>query len=121
MVRKWRGDQEGFRHGGDNMEFWTVPQGQQTWMKDNRQSLKKDKDPGPEYRQGQDQVPPPTPRLPYENHSPPVGCFMAPHRCPHCEDIPDNIFSLPPYSFDDPDPHPIMKTYFPQITSHSLT
>ena len=91
-------------------------------MKDNRQSLKKDKnDPGPEYGQEQDQVTP-LPHLDFpENHSSPVGCFMAPHRCPHCENIPGNIFLLPPYSFDDPDPHPIMKTYFPQTTPHSLT
>ena len=60
-------------------------------------------------------TPPPTPRFPYENHSPPVGCFMALHRYPHCEDIPDNIFSLPPYSFEEPDPHPIMKTNFPRL------
>ena len=26
--QKWRRDQEGFRHGGDDKEFWTVPQGQ---------------------------------------------------------------------------------------------
>ena len=83
-------------------------------MKDSRQSLKKDKkDQGPEYRQGQDQVPPPTPTLPYENHSSPVGCFIAHHRCPHCEDVPDNIFPLPPYSFDDPDPPPHYEDLFP--------
>ena len=56
--------------------------------------------------------PPPTPRLPYENHSPPVGHFMAPCRCPLCEDIPD-IFSLPPYSFDDPDPPTYFENLFP--------
>ena len=64
---------------------------------------------------------PPTPRLPYNNLSPPVGCFMAPHRCLHCDDIPDSIFPLPPYSIDDPDPHPIMKTYFPLTIPPSLT
>ena len=35
-----------------------------------------------------------------------LGCFMAPHRCPHCNDIPDNVFPLPPYSVTDPDPLP---------------
>ena len=45
---------------------------------------------------------PPTPRLSHCTHSPPVGCFMAPQRCPHCEDIPDNIFPLPPYSSQPP-------------------
>ena len=50
MIRMWRGDWEDYRHGRDDMEFWTVSQGQQTQM-DNRQFLKKDKkDPGPEYR-----------------------------------------------------------------------
>ena len=56
--------------------------------------------------QRQGQVPPPTPRLPYDNYSPPVGCFMAPQRCPHCDNIPANIFPLPPYSETDPDPLP---------------
>ena len=41
---------------------------------------------------------------------------MAPHICPHCEDILDNIFPLPPYSVDDADPHPILKTYSPDYT-----
>ena len=53
---------------------------------------------------GKTKYPPPTPRLPYNNYSPPVGHFMAPHRCPHCEDIPDHIVLLPPYSVNDPDP-----------------
>ena len=57
-------------------------------------------------RQGQDQVPPPTPRLPYNIYSPPVGHFMAPCRCPYCEDIPKDIFPLPSYSVDDPGPPP---------------
>ena len=81
-------------------------------MKGNRQYQRKD--PGPEYGQGQgkDQVPPPRPGLPY-NNSLPVGHFMAPHRCPHCEDIPDNIFPLPPYSVDDPSPPPHYEDLFP--------
>ena len=46
--------------------------------------------------QGQGQVPPPTPRFPYDAYTPSVGHFIAPHRCPHCENIPANIFPLPP-------------------------
>ena len=42
---------------------------------------------------------------------------MAPHRCPHCEDIPDDIFPLPPYSVDDPDPPPHYKDLFPPYYS----
>ena len=38
---------------------------------------------------------------------------MASHRCPHCEDIPDDIFPLPPYSVDDPDPPPHYEDLFP--------
>ena len=29
---------------------------------------------------------------------------MAPHICPHCKDIPADIFPLPPYFVTDPDP-----------------
>ena len=57
-------------------------------------------------------TPPSTSRLPY-NNSPAVGHFMVPRRCPHCKDIPDNIFSLPPYSVDDPDPPPHYEDLFP--------
>ena len=92
------------------MGLLTVPQRQLTPMTGNRQSQRKD--PGPEYGQGQDQVPPPTPKLPYSDHSPPVGHFMAPHRCPYCKDIPDNIFPLPHYSVDDPNPPPHYKDLF---------
>ena len=64
----------------------------------------------------------PLPHLNFLNtQSPPVGCFMAPHRCPHCDDIPDDIFPLPPYSVNDSNPHPIMKTYFSLTTPPSLT
>ena len=62
---------------------------------------------------GKAKYPPPTPRLPYSSYSPTVGCFMAPHRCPHCDDIPDNIFPLPPYSKTDPDPLPHYDDLFP--------
>ena len=71
------------------------------------------RDPGLDYRQGQGQVPPPIPRLPYGNYSPPVGCFMAPHRCPHCEDIPEDIFPLAPYSVNDSDAPPHYEDLFP--------
>ena len=47
--------------------------------------------------QGQDQIPPSTPRQPHNIHIPPVGHFMAPHRCPHCEIVLANVFSLPPF------------------------
>ena len=57
--------------------------------------------------------PPPTPRLPYSDHSSSVGCFMVPHRCPHCETIPNDTFPLPPYSIDDPDPPPHYDDLFP--------
>ena len=50
--------------------------------------------------------PPPTPRLPHVDHSSPVGCLMTPHRCPHCEVVPDDVFPLPPYPGSDPDPPP---------------
>ena len=38
---------------------------------------------------------------------------MAPHRCPHCDSIPANIFALPPYSETDPDPLPHYDDLFP--------
>ena len=63
--------------------------------------------------EGQGQVPPPTPRLPYDAYTPPVGCFIAPHRCLHCENIPANIIPLPPYSVTDPDPPPHYDALFP--------
>ena len=62
---------------------------------------------------GKTKHPSPTPRLPHSAHSPPVGNFMAPHRCLHCEDIPDDIFPLPPYSVDDPDPPTHYEDLFP--------
>ena len=46
---------------------------------------------------------------------------MAPHRCPYCEDIPDDIFPLPPYSVTNPDPPPHYDDLFPLVTPHSLT
>ena len=64
---------------------------------------------------------PPTPRLPYSDHSSSMGHFMAPHRCPHCETIPNNMFHLPPYSIDDPDPLPHYEDLFPPVIPHSLT
>ena len=64
-------------------------------------------------RQCKAKYPPPTPRLPYSSYSPPVGHFMAPHRCPHCDDIPDNIFPLPPYAVTDPDSPPHYDDLFP--------
>ena len=42
-----------------------------------------------------------------------MGCFIAPHRCPHCEEIPADIFPLPPYSVTDPDPLPHYYDLFP--------
>ena len=62
---------------------------------------------------GKAKYPPPTPRLPYDSFSPPVGGFMAPHRCPHCKDIPADIIPLPPYSVTDPDPPPHYDDLFP--------
>ena len=44
------------------------------------------------------------------------GALWPPHRCPHCEVFPNVIFPLPPYSVNDPDPHPIMKTCFPNYS-----
>ena len=38
---------------------------------------------------------------------------MAPHRCPHCYNIPANIFPLPPYSETNPDPTPHNDDLFP--------
>ena len=58
-------------------------------------------------------TPPPTPRLPYDTYSPPVGHFMAPHRCSHCDDIPENMFPLSPYSVNDPNPPTCYKDMFP--------
>ena len=42
-----------------------------------------------------------------------MGHFMAPHRCPHCEDIPNDIFPLPLYSVDDPNPPLHYEDLFP--------
>ena len=63
--------------------------------------------------QGQGQVPPPPPRQPYDAYTPPVGCFIAPHRCPYCKNIPTDVFLLPPYSVTDPDPLPHYDDLFP--------
>ena len=70
---------------------------------------------------GKAKYPPPTPRLPYDSYSPPVGHFMAPQRCPHCEDILEDIFPLPPYYVNDPNPPPHYEDLFPLVTPHSLT
>ena len=43
----------------------------------------------------------------------PCGVLYGPHRCPHCEDIPNDIFPLPPYSVDDPNPSPHYEDLFP--------
>ena len=59
--------------------------------------------------QGKAKYLPPTPRLPYSSYSPPVGCFLAPHRCPYCDDI----FPLPVYSETDPEPPPGYHDLFP--------
>ena len=64
-------------------------------------------------RQGQDQVSPSPPRQPYDAYTPPVGCFVAPHRCLYCEDFPANIFPLHPSSMTDPDPPPHYDDLFP--------
>ena len=58
-------------------------------------------------------TPPPTPRLPYDSYSPPVGHSIAPHRCPHCEEIPGDIFPFPPYSATDSAPLPHYDDLFP--------
>ena len=44
------------------------------------------------------------PRQPYDACTPPVGHFIAPHKCPHCKNIPTDIFPLPPYPVTDPNP-----------------
>ena len=69
--------------------------------------------------------PPPTPRQPYDVYTPPVGHFIGPHRCPHCENIPNDIFPLPPYSVTGPDPlshyddlFPLGYTPFPCPNTH---
>ena len=72
--------------------------------------------------EGQGQVPPPTPGLPYDSYYP-VGCSVAPHRCPHCDDTPANAFPLPPYSETDPQTHyddlfPPGYTPFPNTNTH---
>ena len=53
------------------------------------------------------------PRQPYDAYTPPVGAFIAPHRCPHCENVPTDVFPLPPYSVIDPDPLPCYDDLFP--------
>ena len=52
---------------------------------------------------------------PLEDHSPPVGHLVTPHRCPHtapCITDPDNVLSLPPYSVRDPNAPPHYKDLF---------
>ena len=69
-------------------------------------------------------MPPP----PLEDHSPPVGCLVTPHRCPHsppCIIVPDDVYPCPLILLETPMHHPIMKTYFPlhfpHITSQQPT
>ena len=52
-------------------------------------------------------------RLPYDSYFPPMGHFIAPHRCPYCKDILADIFPLPPYSVTDPEPPPHYGDLFP--------
>ena len=90
-------------------------------MMGNRQFQRKD--PGPEYGQGQgqDQVPPPTPRLPYNNYSSPVGCFIAPTDALIVKIFPMTYSPCHPTLLMTRTLHPIMKTYFPLVIPHSLT
>ena len=58
----------------------------------------------------------PIPPPPLEDHSPPVGCLVTPHRCPHsppCITVPGNVLSLPPYSVRDPNAPPHYEDLFP--------
>ena len=103
------------------------PEGLQTWERRNQSNAQDNQQTAPKERPRTRVRARARPGTPFHTQTsppypfPPVGCYMAPHRCPHCEDVPNNIFSLPPYSIDDPNPHPIMKTYFPLTTPPSLT
>ena len=114
MVRKWRGDQEGFRHGGGEIELWTVPQGQKTQMtKGNRQYQKRLRtDPDLEYRQGKAKYPLPHPGFPYDSHSPPVGHIMAPTDGPIVKTFQMTYFPCH-LTQNDPDPPPHYEDLFP--------
>ena len=94
----WRkGDWENFGPGMLEIGQWTMALGLLTWELIDKE--------------GQNQVPPPTPRQPYDVHIPPVGHLMAPHRYP--EVVPPNVFPLPPYSENDSDPPPHYDDLFP--------
>ena len=71
--------------------------------------------------QGQGQVPPPTPRQPYDAYTPPVGCFIAPHRCPNCEISQLTYFPCLPTLLLTLTLHPVMMTCFHLATPHSQT
>ena len=60
----------------------------------NKQDPKSPK--GQELGQGQGQVPPPTPRLPHEDHFPPVGHHMAPTDVPIVRKFPIPLITLTP-------------------------
>ena len=104
----WRkGDWENFGPGMLEIGQWTMALGLLTWELIDKEG------------QGQDQVPPPTPRQPYDVHIPPVGCLMAPHRYP--EVVPANVFPLPLIQKMTPTLHPIMMICFPLAIPHSQT
>ena len=104
----WRkGDQENFGPGMLEIGQWMMAQGLLTWELIDKEG------------QGQDHVPPPTPRQPYDVHIPPVGHLIAPHRYP--EVVPANVFPLTPYSENDPNPPPHYDDLFPPATPHSQT
>ena len=103
----WRkGDREDFRPGILEIGQWMMALGLLTWQLIDRDG------------QGQDQVPPPTPRQPYDIHTPPVGHFTAPHRYP--EIVPTNVFPLPPIQKMTLTLHP-MTICFPLAISNSQT
>ena len=105
----WRkGDWEDFRPGILEIGQWTMALGLLIWELTEKEG------------QGQDQVPP-TPRQPHDIHTPPVRHFMAPHRCPHFEIAPANVFFLPPYSEKDPDPPCHYDNLFPLAIPNSQT
>ena len=85
----------GLQAWGRRPNTHSAPQGPLTEPIDNQQTRPKDC-PGRVRARARPDNPPPTPRLPCEDHFPPVGQLMAPHRCPHWEEIPNDIFLLPP-------------------------